>query len=82
MNTKTEQDAIEDCEEYMEKYDIIKVSNVSPNEVSHSAKVYSLNSNGDVVEVISKWGNNALFVHSIENSPYYFSNKPIAYRNY
>lgn len=54
----------------------------SPNEVSHSAKVYSLNSNGDVVEVISKWGNNALFVHSVENSPYYFSNRPIAYRNY
>ena len=55
------------------------------NKLDHSALVYSLKSNGDVNKVISKWGHCGLFIHSIEDSPYWNAETnltSLAYRNY
>lgn len=40
--------------------------------ISHSAKVYGVYSNGTIASVISKWGVNGLFIHEIEECPYYY----------
>lgn len=52
--------------------------------ISHSAKVYSVYSNGKVEKVISKWGNNGLFIHTINDCPYYYPifNPDVGYFNY
>ena len=50
--------------------------------IAHSAKVYAVYSNNTVASVISKWGNNSVYIHTLEDSPYYYSGVPIVYRNY
>lgn len=52
--------------------------------ISHSARVYSLNSDGSVNSVISKWGVNALFIHTIDECPYSYAilNPEVGYYNY
>ena len=61
---------------------ITKVVYYKDGAVTHSSKVYGIKSNGAVASVISKWGNNAVFIHAIEECPYYYDTEPIAYRNY
>lgn len=41
-------------------------------DISHLAKVYGVYSNGTIASVISKWGVNGLFIHEIEECPYYY----------
>ena len=63
---------------------VTRVVYYNNGKIEHSALVYSVKANGDVDRVISKWGNNCVYIHTIEDCEYYHTDGTtvLAYRNY